>query len=281
MSTFFFLLNDLIATINVKSKARFLSLLFVIFACLALFSGFFLLGGVGEEEIRPALAPNELHVHLSPRLASATIDEMHRQIRERDAVRQITFRFPQELGLDQVEGLFLIRAVSTRAAAELAAELSIAPGVVRVDSSPIMQKQAISLATPIKIGLLIGFALSIVASLIMARSAFAKLFNDFAEEIRMMRLAGTTERVIQPPIIAVGLLCGAIAGLLLIVVIYLLHFLSTIHPATILYIAPGLAEPTRVLIVSLAGFLLGLALGGLLGMMGASLTGSKDFRAYS
>ncbi len=277
MSTFFFLLNDLIAVINARNKARFLALLLVIFSCLALFSGFFLLGGAVEEETRPVLAPNELHVYLSPRLASAAVDEMHRQIRERDDVRRITYRFSQER--EQVEGLFLIRAGSRQAAAELAAELSLAPGVVRIEASIILQETYISV--PIKIGLLVGLALSIIASLIVGRSAFTKLLNDFSKEIRMMRLSGTEERVIQPPIVAVGLLCGVIAGLLLVVVIYLLHSLAIIYPETILLIAPSLVDPMLVLMVSLVGFLLGLVLGGLLGMLGASRTESKDFQVYS
>jgi cell division protein FtsX len=282
MSRFFFLLGDLLGTINAKSGVLFLALLLLTFSSLALFSSFFLLGTtVSEESTGPALAPREILLHLSPRLSSEAVEDLYLQIRDRDDVREITYRFPQELGLSQVEGIFLIQAVSVGAVTPLIEELSTIEGVVRVDSLTGSQKRALSLSTPLKIGLLVGLALSILGSLIVARRAFAELLRGFAEEIRMMRLAGTSEGMIHLPIIVVGILCGVVAGFLLIVVIYLFHSLAITHPETLLHAASGLVDSGRVLTVSMVGFLLGLILGGLHGVLGASLTESGEFQVYS
>jgi cell division protein FtsX len=218
-------------------------------------------------------------VHLSPRLSQQKINDLCLKIREWEYVSRINYRYPQEFGLEAVEGLLVIKAVSVAKVTELIDALSAIDGIADVDS--LSTRHADSLSSPVKIGFLIGLALSIVGSLIAARYAFAELLKAFSEEIRMMRLAGTAEQVIQPPIVAIGALCGIIAGLLLIVAIYLLRFLAITHPGSLLHATSGWVDPARVLTVSLGGFLLGLVLGGLAGVLGASLTESSKFQVYS
>jgi cell division protein FtsX len=267
MTQFWFLLGNLLRVIGSRSGALFIVLILLIFSSGALFSSFFLLGTPAPDDAGPSLAADEVFVHLSPQLSQQKINDLYLKIREWEDVSQINYRYPQELGLEKVEGLLVIKAVSVAKVTELIDALSVIDGIAGVD--------------PVKIGLLIGLALSIVGSLIAARYAFAELLKAFSEEIRIMRLAGTAEQVIQPPIVAIGALCGIIAGLLLIVAIYLLRFLTITYPGSLLHATSGCVDPARVLTVSLVGFLLGLVLGGLAGVLGASLTESSKFQVYS
>ncbi|MCK4682349.1 hypothetical protein KAT59_04950 [Candidatus Bipolaricaulota bacterium] len=279
MTQFWFLLGNLLRVIGSRSGALFIVLILLIFSSGALFSSFFLLGTPAPDDAGPSLAADEVFVHLSPQLSQQKINDLYLKIREWEDVSQINYRYPQELGLEKVEGLLVIKAVSVAKVTELIDALSAIDGIAGVDS--LSTRHADSLSAPVKIGLLIGLALSIVGSLIAARYAFAELLKAFSEEIRMMRLAGTAEQVIQPPIVAIGALCGIIAGLLLIVAIYLLRFLTITYPGSLLHATSGCVDPARVLTVSLVGFLLGLVLGGLAGVLGASLTESSKFQVYS
>ena len=279
MTQFWFLLGNLLRAIGSRSGALFIVLILLIFSSGALFSSFFLLGTPAPDDTGPPLSADELFVHLSPQLSQQKINDLYLEIREWEDVSQINYRYPQDLELETVEGLLVIKAVSVTKVAKLIDALSAIDGIADIDS--LSTRHADSLSAPVKIGLLIGLALSIVGSLIAARYAFAELLKAFSEEIRMMRLAGTAEQVIQPPIVAIGALCGTIAGLLLIVAIYLLRFLAITHPGTLLHATSGWVDPTRVLTVSLVGFLLGLVLGGLAGVLGASLTESNKFQVYS
>lgn len=279
MNQFWFLLGNLLRAVGSRSGVLFIVLILLIFSSGALFSSFFLLGTPAPDDTGPSLSADELFVHLSPQLSQQKIDDLYLEIREWEDVSQVNYRYPQELGLETVEGLLVIKAVSVTKVAKLIDALSAIDGIADVDS--LSTRHADSLSTPLKIGLLIGLALSIVGSLIAARYAFAELLKSFSEEIRMMRLAGTAEQVIQPPIVAIGVLCGIIAGLLLIVAIYLLRFLAITHPGALFHATSGWVDPARVLTVSLVGFLLGLVLGGLAGLLGASLTESNKFQVYS
>ncbi len=279
MNQFWFLLGNLLRAIGSRSGALFIVLILLIFSSGALFSSFFLLGTPAPDDTGPSLSADELFVHLSPRLSQQKINDLYLEIREWENVARITYRYPQEFGFEAVEGLLVIKAVSVAKVTELIDALSAIDGIADIDS--LSTRHVDSLSAPVKIGLLIGLALSIVASLIVARYAFAELLKPFSEEIRMMRLAGTAEQVIQPPIVAIGALCGIIAGLLLIVAIYLLRFLAIAHPGPLLHATSGWVDPARVLTVSLGGFFLGLVLGGLVGVLGASLTESSKFQVYS
>jgi cell division protein FtsX len=257
----------------------FVVLILLIFSSGALFSSFFLLGTPTPDDTGPSLSADELFVHLSPQLSQQKINDLYLEIREWENVSQVNYFYPQEFGLEAMEGLLVIKAVSVAKVTELIDVLSAIDGITNIDA--LSTRHEDSLSASVKIGLLIGLALSIVGSLIVARYAFVELLKSFSEEIRMMRLAGTAEQVIQPPIVAIGGLCGIIAGLLLIVTLYLLRFLAITHPGSLLHATSGWVDPVRVLTVSLGGFFLGLVLGGLVGVLGASLTESSKFRVYS
>jgi hypothetical protein len=79
-----------------------------------------------------------------------------------------------------------------------------------------------------------------------------------------------------PLTVGIGILIGFLAGLLLLVILYVLHYviISQGAPAAIF---AGLASGGRILGVSLINLLLGLVLGGLIGLYGASLLSSREF----
>lgn len=281
MSRFFYLLGNLMGAISGRIGALFLGVVALILAAILIFAAFFLVGEPAAQQNGPALAPGELVVYLSPQLSSDDVQSLYLKIRDMPETRTINYRFAQELGFDQAGGLFIVQAVSASAAASLQAAIGDMPGITSIDSVTQVQKGDVSLSTPLRLGLLGALIVSIAGSLILSRYAFSLLLDGFASEIRLLRLSGTPERVIQPPVVALGVLCGIIAAIFLVVIVYLLHFLALSHPQATLRAACGLLLPGRVLLVSLVGSLIGIVLGALIGLLGASLTGRDRFQIYS
>ena len=283
MSTFLFILNELLVSLNAKSVGILTAFVLLIFAFLALFSSLFLLGIPTEGQNGPPLTSSEVtaYLYLSPRLSPEAVQDVYQEIREWDEVRQINFLFAQELEAGQAGGILRIQAFDPSAVTALLERLASISEIVRVDSSASPQQRVLHLSSPVRIGLLIGLAVSAFASLIVARRGFKVLLTAFAKEIQLMRLSGTTEKTIQPPIVALGALCGLLASLLLIIAVCLLHYVGSSHPEALLRAAPGLIESRRVLTVSLLSLLLGLAMGGLIGVVGAGYTASRTFQLHS
>jgi len=281
MNRFFYLFGNLLGAISGRIGALFLGVIGLMLAALLIFAAFFLVGEPVAQENAPALAPGEMIVYLSPQLSSDDVQSLYLKIRDMPETRTTNYRFTQELGFDQAGGLFIIQAVNSSAASSLQAVIDGMPGIMSIDSVTQAQKANISLSSALRLGLLAALILSVAGSLILARHAFSLLLDGFSSEIRLLRLAGTPERVLQPPVIALGVLCGIIAAIFLVVVVYLLHFLALSHPQATLRAACGLLLPGRVLMVSLVGSLIGIVLGGLIGLLGVSLTGRERFQIYS
>ncbi|HDL84833.1 MAG TPA: hypothetical protein ENH11_00595 [Candidatus Acetothermia bacterium] len=281
MSRFFYLFGNLLGAMSGRIGALFLGVVGLILAALLIFAAFFLVGETTAQENNPALAPGEIVVYLSPKLSSDDVQSLYLKIRDMPETRTINYRFAQELGFDQAGGLFIVQAVSDSAAASLKNSISQMPGVTNIDSVTKAQGTSVFLSNALRLGLLVALIVSIAGSLILARHAFSLLLDSFSSEIRLLRLAGTPERVIQPPVVALGVLCGVISSMLLVVVVYLLHFLALSHPQATIHAACGLLLPGRVLMVSLVGSLIGIILGGMIGLLGASLTSRKRFQIYS
>ncbi len=281
MNRFFFLFGNLLGAVNTRIGTRLLFIVLLIFATLCIFASFFLVGTTTGQGNGPAIAPGELIVYLSPRLSSDEVESLYLQIREMPETRKINYHFAEEMGFDRAGGLFVIEAQNASAAASLQASMATVNGITGIDSATQVHSTSVSLSTVVRLVLLAILVVSIAATLVVARHVFSLLLDNFASEIRLMRVAGTPEQVIQPPIIALGILCGIIASMLLIVIVYLLHFLAISHPQAMIRAASGLLMPGRVLMVSLVGLLIGVVLGGMIGLLGASLTGSRRFQTYS
>jgi len=258
MSRFFFLFGNLLGAINGRIGSLFLGVVGLIFAALLIFAGFFLVGETTGQENGPALAPGEMVVYLSPQLSSDDVQSLY-----------------------LAGGVFIIQAVNASAAASLQGTITEMPGIINIDSVTKAQRATVSLSSTLRLGLLVALIVSIVGSLILARYAFLLLLDRFSAEIKLLRLSGAPEGVFQLPAVALGVLCGIIAAMLLVVVVYLSHFLALSHPQATIHAACGLLLPGRVLMVSLVGSLIGIVLGGLIGVLGASLTSRERFQIYS
>lgn len=279
MSPFLFLFRELLGSIRARS-ALFLALTgLLLFLFLAIVGTFFLIPATSRTETgeEGSLPIEEIQVHLSPRLSSATVDRMYLEIRARDDVERIVFRFSQEVDRTASGGVFVIDPSSPDAASELVADLQSLNGVTEVVERRSQRELDQSLLpTAARIGLLSSLVVTIALSLLFARSGYRELLRCFSGEIRLLRLSGISERTVVYLTVGMGVLIGSLAGLLLLVILYVLHYV-VISQGTHAAILEGLTSGGRILGVSLVNLLLGSVLGGLIGLYGASLVGSREF----
>ena len=279
MNPFLYLFRELLGSIRARSALFFVLTGLFLFLFLSVVGTFFLVlpSPVAEADAEGLLPIEEIRVHLSPRLSSASVDRMYLEIRAREDVGLILFRFSQELDSDASGGVFVISPTSPDVALGLIDTLRSLNGVTEVverrsqgepDRSP--------LSTAARIGLLTSLVVTIALSLLFARIGYRELLHSFAGEIRLLRLSGIPDRTVVPLTVGVGVVIGFLAGLLLLVILYVLHYVVVSQGAAP-SILGGLTNGARILGVSLINLLLGLVLGGLIGLYGASLLGSREF----
>jgi len=78
--------------------------------------------------------------------------------------------------------------------------------------------------------------------------------------------------MIYPPVVGLGILVGLLAGLLLIVGIYLFQYAAEGSGDLVSLLSGG-----RALAISFAGLFLGIFMGGLGGLFGVSILSSREF----
>jgi len=279
MSPFLFLFRELLGSIRARCALFFLMTGLLLFAFLAVVGTFFLLpspiAAVGDDGTLPV---EEIQAVLSPRLSSATVDRLYLEVRAREDVERIVFRFSQELDRDASGGVFVIGPASSDTVSALVADLQALNGVTEViERRGPVAPAASPLSSAARIGLLCSLVVTVALSLLFARGGYRELLRSFSGEIRLLRLSGVSERTIVPLAVAIGILVGALAGLVLLVILYVLHYV-VVSQGTPPAMLEGLTHGGRILGVSLINLLLGLVLGGLIGVYGTSLLGSRDFR---
>ena len=279
MNPFFFLMHELLGTMRAKSALLFLGMIVTMFLFLAIFSCFFLVGTPVYAPSHSQVSPGEITVYLSPKLSNQDVDALYRQLRDRPDVADVHFLFAAELVPGRPGGAFRVRAVDPAHAAGLAAAINKMAGVEQVIAAPRSTGTKLNLSMSVRIGLVLGLVVTGFSTLFIARAAFHELLRGFTPQIVLMELAGTAHRTMQAPIIALGIICGLVASVALIVVIYVLHVSALSPSGAVLSTAAGLTSPGRVLASSLLSLLLGLVLGALAGMLGASLL--SRFQDYS
>ena len=268
MSVYVFLFGELLGAIRAKTAGWFAVTTLLIFSFLALFSCFFLLG----RPISNDLIPDKSILYLSSELSDQEIEALYLTIRRWEEVQQINYRFVQET--PEIGGGLIVYAMPAHLSA-LDQKLNSVDGIITVERSANLREDIQPLSPSTRIGLLIGLILNAIGCLISARRTFKELLQTFSGEIRLLTLTGTPESAVHYPLIALGILCGLVAGLLFIVTIYLFHLAGISDPKTLLYTASGLLDVSRVRIVSLLGLLLGLVLGSFAGTLGVSLINSR------
>jgi len=278
MNPFFFLFRELLGAVRAKSGALLVGMIALILVFLGVFSCFFLLGRPAGTPIRRDAPPWDITAYISPKLSTQAVDDLYRRLRDRPDVAAINYVLAGELVPGRPGGAFRVRVTDPTKATALARELEKINGVTEVITAKRNLSGRLVLPGSVRIGLLIGLVVSGFASLFLARMAFGELLHGFYPEIKLMRLAGTPERTMQGPVVALGIVCGLLAGLVLIVVIYILHLSALSSSGAILSTAAGLRDPGRVLTASLLSLFLGLFLGSLSGLLGASLLSSPRFQ---
>jgi len=274
MSTFFYLFRELLGAIRTRSAALFAAVIVLVFVCLASFAALLLVGGASPDPVDASLGPDEIVVHLSPRLSAETVDDLHARIRVRPDVAAISFRFAEEVSPGSTGGRFFVRATSPDAADAVLAEVESMSGVTQVERGDGVPDDArVAVPPSARLGLLLALVLSVVLSLVTGRVGFRALLGSFRVEIRVMRLSGTSERAIVPPVVGLGTLMGLLSGLLLVAGIYLGQYALGAGLAAV----PKLVDGGLVLGVTFAGLVLGLLLGTFVGFFGASVLSSREF----
>lgn len=268
MSPFFFLFRELLGATRMKSGLLFLGMTAAIFAFLAVFSCFFLVGT--PTAVHSATSLGTITVYLSPKLSDQDVQTLYLKLRDRADVANVHFLFASEIASDQPGGAFRVRAANPAHAAALATTIGKLIGVRQVIVAP-RGTTRLDLPRPVRIGLVLGLVMSGFLLLFIARAAFLDLLRGFSPQIVLMDLAGTHARTMQVPVIALGAVCGLIASIVLIAIVYVLHISALSPSGAILSTAPGLTDGGRVLASSLLSLLIGPVLGTLAGIYGASL----------
>lgn len=275
MSTFFFLFRELLGTIRARS-GLYLSLagLFLLLS-LGSFAALLLVGGTSEGGTpAPALGETDIVLGLSPRLSADAVNELYVEFRERPDVAAIHFLFAGEVNPGETGGRFHLEADSVESVGEIVALAGTMSGVTGIEvGEPTPEVPPPGLTPVMRIVLLVALVASIGLALLMGRLGYRALLTSFHGEIRVMRLAGTSEQMVAAPVIGLGVLMGLLTGLLLIVGIFLAQYaLGQVAEASASWIEAG-----RIVGVSVAGLFLGLFLGGLIGVLGAGLLNAREY----
>ena len=229
MTTFVFLFRELLGAIRPRSATYLLLACLLILVFLGSFASLFLfVSPVADAIVRD---PGEIRIWLSPRLSTSAIDTLYYSLQGRSEVESLRFQFAQEVEQGETGGLFVASLRSGTSVDAFVTAIESTDGVTRVEAqSDKNDSHPVSLAASIRIALLLGLALSAGLSLITGRLGFRRLMEDFAGEIRLLRLSGIAQQTISPPIVALGLLLGILSGLLIATGISLLHFTLSAGP---------------------------------------------------
>lgn len=275
MSTFMFLFRELLGSIRARSGLLLtLSALFV-FASLAAFAALLLIGGTVDEDVQSTtLGADEIVLHLSPRLSADAVNDLYVQLRQRPDVDSIAFHFAEEVSPGSTGGRFYVRAAAAEAMVDLVAVAETMNGITEIEAGePMSEVPVFGLTGTVRIALLVSLIVCVALSLFLGRLGYRALLASFHSEIRVIRLSGASERAIILPVVGLGVMMGLLTGLLLIVGIFLAQYALGQTAGVV----TSLGSDGRALGVSFAGLVLGLLLGSLIGLIGASLLTSREF----
>lgn len=271
MSTFLFLERELLGAIRTRSAILFSLAVLFLFVFLASFASFCLFPAAGPQAVG-TMMENEVSADVSPQLSTAAIDDLYAALQERPDVLELRFRFREQPTSATTAGQFYLRTASPADAAALASALRSTEGITTVEVGTASQPtRRITLSAGTRIGLFCGLLVSAFASLLLARLAFHALLHAFRNEVRMLRLSGIANRTMVLPLVVLGVLMGALAGTLLFAGLYL-FYTTTAGASSALPLSVG-----RLFGVAVISFLLGVLMGGLAGLFGASHLTSRQF----
>lgn len=276
MSVWFFLFRELLGAIRARVAALFL--LSGILLCLFLLcvAGFFLISPARILSTTEGQPIDEIRVFLSPRVPSATVDQLFHEWWGRSDVARVHFRFAQELDETATGGVLIVSPSTPEAAPEMVQEFRSIPGVLDVVEIPRVATMAgPTLSRVMQIVLLAVLVAAVASSLLTFRRGYAELLTSFSGEIRLLRLSGTSERALVTLTVALGVLIGFLGGIFLFSALFILHQISLTADALVLF--DGLTRGGRIVAVGSLSLLLGTLLGALAGLLGASSLHRREF----
>ncbi|MEW5825202.1 MAG: hypothetical protein AB1778_00015 [Candidatus Bipolaricaulota bacterium] len=260
MNSFFYLERELLGAIRARSGSWFGVGLVFLFLFLATFASLFVL-----PEAQGEPAPGLVIAYLSPRVSSAEINDLSDRLRERSDVLRVRFSLPRELTAERTGGQLELTPRSVAEVPTLVRALAAMEQVQDVEALAAEPLPRLAMTPALQTGLLVGLGVCALASLAAVREAFRALLATFRQELRLARLAGVSERLLMGVVGLAGLLWGTVAGLLVVV-------------ALLFYDASGPSlEAWRLFGVMAVSLLLGILMGGLAGLVGASQLSSKLF----
>jgi cell division protein FtsX len=270
VNAFLYLERELLGAIRVQSAVLLSFALLSLFLFLASFACLFLLPTASA--LSPGtIAANEVRAYVSPQLTVAAIEGMAGRLQARADVRSVQLRTPslEEVKPNRTGRRFTLVASSAAAVPGLVAALQSMEGIASVEIGPAGGAGRIALSEGGRIGLLCGLAVCALLALVLARQGFRALLYAFRHEIRLMRLAGVSERRILSAVGVTGLLMGLLAGALVVVGLVL-------YGVAVADAAP-VFDATRLAGVVVATLVLGVLMGGLIGLLGAAHLASNRF----
>ncbi len=277
MTVWFYLFRELLGAVRAKAAVFFaLSgvLLFVFLGCAA---SFFMLSPPSVTTTTEGQPIERIHVFLSPRVPSTTVNQLFLDWRERSDIASLRYRFAQELEERATGGVLIVRPVSDEVAEPLVEAFESVEGVTTVVAVPRETLlPAPTLSFIVRIALLAVLVIAMAASLLFFRKGYHALLTTFSGEIRLLRLSGVAERSLISLTLALGMLVGLLAGAFLFATLYILHQVAITTDALELF--SGLAHTDRILSVGLLSLLLGTVLGVLAGVLGASALHHREYR---
>jgi len=277
VNPFLLLFRELLGTVRARAALHLLLVGASILLFLAAMSLLLLSRTAAEEDV--VFADNEVLVVLSAQLSSSAIDELYLAVRAWENVRSINLRFAEDVLPGETGPRLLINAVSPEAAVDLTEELAGIAGVVRVEGQSIESADLTGIPLPVvfRMGLLGILALGLAGCLLFARVGFRGLLRSFSREIRLLRLSGVSERTLIRPVILLGVLLGLLAAFLLVLMCAVAQAVTAATAAGFLGLATwGTAIQTGVL-----ALVIGAVLGGLVGVVGASMLSGREFRPFA
>lgn len=276
MMVWLFLFREMLGAVRAKGAAFFVLSGVLLCTFLAFVASFLMISPVRISATTEGQPIDEIHVYLSPAVPSSTVNQVFLAWREHQDIARLTFRFAHEIDPTLTGSVFLAVPTSQEAVLGLISMFQSLDGVVEVQEIPRVEwVPSPTVPSVVRIGLLVGLVLAVGASLLLFRKGTSELLESFSGEIRLLRLSGIPQRYLVTLTMALGLLIGLLGGLFLFAAVYILHRVG--HATEALVLFEGLASGGRIVTVGLLSVALGLVLGGLAGLLGASALSSREF----
>ncbi len=279
MNASLFVFSELVFSIGSRSLRRLL--LFAVFVlCFLIVFGFFFLLSTSARS-KSLLPSRQMKAFLAPDLAGEQVNAAYYSVKELDGVQRVTYRVGWEIREKITSGVLLIEVDSSASIVSVQETIEKMPGILELETKGSVEvNNMLLMSAPLRIGLLLGLAITAFGGLYYARLAFVDVLNVFKVSIRLMRFWGTQERTIQIPIIMLGITCALLASGVFVTILYMLRaYLG--GNLTVMGLVPGLQDSTRVLMVSLLSVPLASVLGVLAGVLGVSRANDPIFHLYN